>query len=670
MKNRFHRHVSGTVLALALALAPHATELQPWVVAWCVIPWSYAAAAVRRGWPAPNRHLLAAMAIVGFGGAMITAGGAIYSESYVSLLAIMASLKTMETRAYRDVMISLFLAYFLVVANLFYNDELAITLYMFLSVLVTTAVLIHVHHPAGPLRPKVRLAGVILLQALPLTVVLFYLFPRIEGNLFGMTKGSEGRPGFTDKISPGNVARLVESDEIAFRVRFEGAVPPPDRRYWRGLTYSDFDGRTWEKSRRYPLRRPEVSGDGIVAYAITLEPHDEHWMFALDMPVEAPDNGIFMNDYTVAARRPVRKRLLYGVRSATNFRTGPLPSWESASRYLGIPPSGNPRARALAERWAAETDRPEALVDLAMDYLRRNEFFYTLEPPLLGVHPVDDFLFETRRGYCEHYASAFAFLMRAAGVPARLVGGYLGGEINPYAEYMIVRQSDAHAWVEVHLPGTGWTRVDPTSAVAPERVLEGLQQALSPEDWSRLFSLPDLGPLTDMLRTMDLGWDAVNAYWLLWVMSYSSQDQQGLLSRLGIETDDWLWTLKVSFLATACAVALLLLFMGVAAFRRMRAVDPARRAFDRFCRKMARTGLVRDPAEGPKDFAARAAAKRPDLADAVDAVVEPYVRLRYGRTDGDRDLLRTLEKRVRRFSPPPRPPETGAGRGGEFRPGA
>jgi transglutaminase-like putative cysteine protease len=648
--HRFHPFVPATVLALAPALLPHVLELPLWITGWCLGLWGYAVLATRRGWPAPGGLPLAALALAGFGGAMGSFGGAFYSQSYVAVLAVMASLKTLECRRYRDVMISLFLAYFLVVANLFYNDELAVTLYMVISVLLTTAILIHVHHPPSPPRRKLRLAGAILLQALPLTVILFYLFPRIEGNLWGWTQNKAGQAGFSDQMSPGGVARIVESDEIAFRVRFAGEIPPPDQRYWRGLTFLRFDGRTWHKAMRRPVRNISVAGDGPIAYTISLEPHEEHWLFALDMPVQAPDDGYYMNDYTLASRDPVRNRINYTVRSVLNARTsGNFPSW---FKYpLELPESGNPRARELAERFRAEAETDREVVARAMDFLRENEFFYTLEPPRLGANAVDDFLFDTRRGYCEHYASAFAFLMRAAGVPARVVGGYLGGEINPYAEYMIVRQSDAHAWVEVHLPETGWTRVDPTSAVAPERVLEGVQQALSPEDLARLLSLPNLGPLTDMLRSLDLGWDAINAYWLLWVMSYTAEDQAGLLEWLGIDTADWLWTLKVGLLLMVSVAALLAAFAGIAVLRRERAAEPARRAYDRFCRKMARAGVAREAAEGPRDFAQRAAAARPDLAETVDAVINDYVQLRYGRPNGDKALLKGLEREVRRFAP-------------------
>jgi transglutaminase-like putative cysteine protease len=649
MKTSFHRFAPATVLALAPALVPHVIELPPWITAWCVAMWAYVVVATRRSWPAPGRFLLAGLAILGFGGALASFGGAFYSQSYVAVLAVMASLKTMECRRYRDVMISLFLAYFLVVANLFYNDELAITLYMLLSVLITTAVLVHVHHPVSPPRVKVRLAGVILLQALPLTVLLFYLFPRIEGNLWGLTQDKGGMSGFSDRMSPGSIASVVENDEIAFRVRFEGEIPPPDQRYWRGLTFLRFDGRTWHKAMRQPVRNPGIGGTGEVAYTITLEPHDEHWLFALDMPAAPPEDGFYMSDQTVISREPVRKRKLYQAVSLVRPRTGPLQIWDQAT--LQIPRAGNPQARALAEQWRAETADPRELVERGMEYLRENPFFYTLEPPALGIHTVDDFLFDTRRGYCEHYASAFAYLMRAAGVPARVVGGYLGGEVNPYAEYMIVRQSDAHAWVEVHLPETGWTRVDPTSAVAPERVLEGMQEALSPEDLARLFSMPDLGPITDMFRSMDLGWDAVNAFWLLWVMSYTAEDQAGLLSRLGIDTADMLWTVKVGILLMVSVAAILGLFAGLAALRRGRSADPARRVYDRFCQKMARAGVTREASEGPRDFAQRAAAARPDLAGTVDAVINQYVQLRYGRPNGDAELLKGLEREVRKFSP-------------------
>jgi transglutaminase-like putative cysteine protease len=646
---RFDKHIPPIIGALVVAAAPHVFHLPPWIVMGSLALWGYAFLGSRKNWILPRQIFLIPLALIAFGLAAATFRGAFHNDTYVGLLTLMSGLKPLEIRSMRHKMITVFLAYFLIITNLFYSDELIMTLYMLASVLITTTVLIHINHPGGRAWGKLRLAGVIMLQAVPVMMVLFFLFPRIQGGLLGLTRQSASTSGFSDFMSPGSFSTLVENDEIAFRAQFQGPVPDPEFRYWRGIVFFYFDGKNWHREKDLMLQREAAPGTQAVSYTITLEPHRDKWLFALDLPGTIPAPGLMLSDYTLIARRSVDSRILYPMTSHLSYNTGPMYNWERIC--LKLPPAGNPRSRELAGTWQRENASPEDIVAAGLRFLSENNFVYTLDPPLLGRDPIDDFLFNTRKGYCEHYASAFVFLMRAANIPARVVGGYLGGEFNPYGSYLIIRQSDAHAWAEVWLPNKGWTRVDPTGAVSPERIQRGMREALSAEDFSKLFG--GLAGLSDLFTYVRLGWDSVNSYWTIWIMGYTQQDQQNLLSRFGIRPGSWKTYLQAILLALAL-IALLIGGFSVWIFRRRSGqTDEPRRIYDRFCRKLGKIGIPRNPGQGPLDYAAAVSAVRKDLASEVNAITEMYISLRYARDEDEE--LKNFKTRVRRFAPKGRP---------------
>ncbi len=635
--------------SLLVAMAPHVVRLPPWIVAWCLGAWGYVGLSMRYRLPQPGRLLLAGLAVAG-GLAVVTGGSKLFDQSSgLNLLALMCGLKPFEIRTERDRMVSLFLAYFLVVTSLFFDDSLVMTLYMALSVLVTTSVLIYVNHPGGRFKAHVKLAGWIMAQAIPLMAVLFMVFPRVQGSLWTVAQPAVAKTGFSDNLTPGSVLHLVRSDEIAFRANFKTGIPAPGHLYWRGVVFTRFDGTSWHRG--HPVRyhgRP-VTGKSMVTYSITLEPDQQHWLFALDLPAATTARAHLLSDFTLYAQSPVKQRLFYDVSSVMTYRTAAF-SPEKPVEDLQLPKEGNPRSRKLARQWAAGAPSAEAVVARGLAYLKNGGFVYTLNPPPLGSNSIDDFLFRTRKGYCEHFASAFAFLMRAAGVPARVVGGYLGGERNPFGNYLIVRQTYAHAWVEVWYAKRGWVRVDPTAQVAPDRVTGGPAAALPAADALQLQTLPNLGPFTALLKTLGLGWDSINNYWDQWVLDYSYRHQQDLLRRLGLAAGSW----KSTLLAMSAAIGLagfMALMLIIRPMRRPREpAEPVQKLYLAFCRKLARVGVARRPGEGPVDFAARVAHSRPELKDPVGEITSRYVRLRYG-TGGGRLDVKHLAALVRRFNP-------------------
>lgn len=648
--------------ALFIAAAPHFTRLPIWVTVWCLLFWGFGILRDRSGWRFPSKTVLPLFSVCGFAAILLWFGFPFEREAGVALLSLTSSIKPMETVSFRDRMVAIFLAYFLTLTTLLFSTSLLMTFYMFFSVAISTGVLIRINHPEGKFAEGVRLAFALTLQALPLTLLLFFLFPRIQGSLWGVTKTASGRTGLSETLTPGAFATLVPDRSVAFRVKFEGDVPAPALRYWRAIVFQHYDGVSWrpEKGakgnatprkalpRAASLREVRHLG-GNVQYEVTLEPHGKKWLFALDLPTDAPAGNIMDANFTIAARKPVRKRLQYSLLSATRYHTGPFPPGKEAYH---LPSTVNPDARKLAERWAAESKDPETTVRTAMDFFRNGGFFYSLRPPPLGADPIDDFLFDKKTGYCGHYASAFAFLMRAAGLPARIVGGYLGGELNPFGDYLIVRQSEAHAWVEVWISGRGWRRIDPTSVVVPDRADRGATATLPPGE-TEGFTLLSGSTLGGYLRRFVLSWDAVNHRWNRWVIGYSSKRQRSLLKRFGIEGFSLKGQLELLFLFLAGACPFLVaVYLWVFRAKGTEKEDPAFQCYLSFCRKLARIGLERGMSEGPLDYAERVNIKRPDLTDEVDSITILYIDIRYGNREEVLGL-KHLEARVKRFHPPP-----------------
>ena len=641
-------NVAWLVASLVLVAAPHAQRLPLWITSLGALLMGWRLYLSARNRPLPSRWVLLPLTFAGLAGIFLSFGTIFGRNPGVAMLLMLITLKLMEMRNQRDAMLVVFLSYFLVITNFLYSQEVPTALYMMGVVFVITLTLLRFNCMAGvpPLAARLRLAGVLLAQSIPLMLVLFVLFPRLPGPLWALPKDVLGGvTGLSDTMSPGSLSALSLSGDVAFRVNFaDPAPPPPARMYWRGPVMEDFDGQTWSVGEaRFPGRPRDLEFSGApVRYEVTLEPHYRPWILALEMPSNRPRRTGMNSDYSLVAFSPVRSRMRYEIVSYTQFRAGLKESDVQLARNLALPARSNLRARELAESWRAESPDPEGLVRRALDYFRTVDFAYTLQPPLLGRDSVDDFLFKTKRGFCEHYASAFTFLMRAAGLPARVVTGYQGGEYNAVGDYLIVRQADAHAWSEVWLKDRGWVRIDPTAAVAPERVQSGIAAALPSED-----ALPYTvrGGLS-WLMEIRLQWDTLVFRWDQWVLGYGPDRQYELLSRVGMRAPDW-QSMAAGLLTGTGA---LLLFFALWMLRRpgRRISDPAQAAYLRFCRKLERAGMHRGPGEGPRDFAEKVKRLRPEIAPAVERITGIYISLRYG-SGGSREDGRTLERLVSRF---------------------
>ncbi len=488
-----------------------------------------------------------------------------------------------------------------------------------------------------------RLSSAMTVQALPLMMLAFLLFPRLPAPLWGVPEDAfDAVTGLSETMTVGEITRLGLSNDIAFRVQFQGDAPRARARYWRGPVLWHSDGRTWQVS-TFPNRPAAVEAQGQrYFYTVTLEPHRKRWLLGLDVVTGRDENLIQTADYALKSAQPVRSRLRYTLESTPEYRITGLSDAER-SAALALPADFHPRARAMAADWRKQSPAASDIIASALTFFRVEKFYYSLTPPVLPGDTVDDFLFVTREGFCEHFASSFVVLMRAAGIPARVVTGYQGGEYNTMGDYMVVRQRDAHAWAEVYLGERGWVRVDPTAAVAPERVSLGFADA-SPRGAPRTAFARD-GISGRFWTQMNDALDAVTYGWNQWVLGYSTQQQHSLFDTLGFQDIDY-GTLVITL---TIALALMTMALAMMLWRTSRSLhDPVRVAYDAFCAKLARIGLARDASEAPLAYAQRVATARTDLSAEVQAITQLYSHLRYGRAKPD---VQRLARRVANFRP-------------------
>lgn len=626
--------------AAALTLAPHFATLPAWISVLCTLLLLWRSILLWRGQGAAHRYLILLLAIGAAAGVRFAYGHFFGKDPGIGLLAILLGLKLLETRSMRDIRAAVLLCFFLQLGLFFDNQTLPVAALAVGGCLLSIGSLLALSDPNAHTRERMRTSALLLGQGLPFMLVLFVLFPRVEGPLWGLPADAHsGMSGLSDTMTPGSISELSLSEAIAFRAEFSATPPPPARRYWRGPVLNHFDGTTWRPGRHTLGDTPRYVPDGEkLEYRVTIEPHNQRWVLALDFPAGPVPGVSFSSDFQALSRAPLRSRTRLDLVAYPDTPVGLDEEQRVLTAALRLPVDGNPRSRALAQRLAAGAVSAPATLERILSYLRSAELTYTLRPPLTGNDSTDGFLFDTRRGFCEHFSSAFVFLMRAAGVPARVVTGYQGGEINPIDGSLVVRQSDAHAWAEVWLPQRGWIRVDPTALAAPGRIESGLAGSLPSGEPLPLFMRPQLS----WLRGLRHHWEAVSNSWNQWVLGYNPERQRELLSRIGL--GDFHWSELVGALAVGAAMLMAALFAW--ALRKHRLTDPLDRAWDAFSAKLGAQGLGRHPAEGPLDFGRRICAALPARAAELNEIVICYARLRY-RPPADPSAIRELNKRIR-----------------------
>lgn len=644
MTRPMSRDKSDTLLLLAtcvLVLAPHVTHLPGWIIlaGSAILLWR--AWITFNGLRMPQRWLLVPLAVLTMGAVYLTHKTLLGREAGISMLVLLMTLKLLEMHAKRDLFVVLFLGFFLVLTSFFYSQSIATALLTIVAVvaILTTQLSFQYVLTVPPLRQRLRLGVTILALAVPLTLVLFILFPRIQGPLWGLPSDAHaGRSGMSETMAPGTIADLALSDEIAFRVKFTDAPPAKSSLYWRGAVLGDYDGRTWR-----PLQTPMRSSPQHVVnrrgapirYQVTLEPNGRRWLFALDLPQAAPqlnnNAASFGPEMQMLARRPINERARYDAASNVDYDLQPNESSVVLQQWLALPAGFNPRTHAFAASLRKEHKNNGEIVNAALRFFRSEKFTYTLEPPLLGTHVVDEFLFDIREGFCEHYSAAFVVLMRAAGIPARVVTGYQGGAMNPVDDFMTVRQSDAHAWAEVWLAKRGWIRVDPTAAVSPSRIEMNLNRAIPRPLLGGLISADaSENAWLSKLLALRQNWDAVGNAWNQWVLNYTPETQESFIRSLGLKEVNWRTLTALMFAVGVVVMAII----AVPLIKNRARLDPVEAAYRSLCRHMARRGLPRSPHEGPRDYGLRLMAAesplKPRSKAAAARFLELYEAARYG----------------------------------------
>lgn len=629
-----------TAAACMLPLLLQLTPLLSALIAACGI------AIALLAWRRPlNFVVRALLALVLIGAVMMQMNFGIGRDTGCALLAAMLAIKPAETSTLRDARSLIGFGLFAPFGTFLLDQgPLSLVLGLIAALLALATLQRLAEFESGERVRRLghwqRLAGIARLVAigLPLALAAFWLFPRLGTPLWGVPDRSLSRPGLSGSMTPGGWAELMNDETPTLRVRFNGAVPRPSQMYWRGPVLWDFDGREWTQPRWYrglPAAQTQ-SGDARWDYEIELEPTDGRQLVALDLPLAAPPDTRLSIDHGLFTAKPLTALSRWRLRSAPPLRYQPQLQSVLREAALRLPEGYNPRTRTLALRWRRELGSNDAaLVQRALDWVHR-EFAYTLDTPLPGRHAVDEFLFDYKAGYCEHFSSAFVVLMRNAGIPARVVTGYAGGYRNPIGDYWLVRRSDAHAWAEVWLPQRGWVRVDPTAAVAPERVYDTLAD--------RAPGANLLGGLTVATPIFNLG-DWARRGWNDFVLGFDAKRQQSLLQPLGIDRLD---TGRLVALF-GVAAGLTLLWMVWLSSRGQRERDPVLRAWHALGRRYGRLGLAREPHEPAQDWSDRVARSRPDLAPALMALSHRFADWRYavaepGRRDAreKRELIRAL----------------------------
>lgn len=610
------------------SIAPHFRNLPLWVSGFVVVSIAWRILQNLNRAPSVPKWILVPMVLIGGISVFAEYWTVVGRDAGLALLTVMTSFKFLESRNHRDLLILIFLCYFLIATHFLFSQSILTAVLMLITLIVITATLITLNQrdESVSIIKRFKISGRLVALSIPLMLILFVLVPRVPGPLWGISNEQRGGiTGLSDTMSPGKISNLIRSNKVAFRVDFKTEVPPQNQLYWRGPVMAKFSGRRWYKSRRRPIDQFKI-GDlaGATEYTVTLEPNGEHWLLALDIPIQQVEDSLITSDFQLISKKEINDLRRYTTKSLLGYQPGLLESDDYLEMTRSYPLENNPRTIALGQKLSRDYEKPEEIIQHVMAMFRNQDYVYTLKPPILRDNEVDRFLFDSKRGFCENYAGSFALLMRTAGIPARIVTGYLGGEYNQVGNYLIVRQSDAHAWTEVWLEGKGWVRVDPTAAVSPSRIERGLDEALPDEISS--FRIRNRNPLFGKLL---YNWDNLQHGWNDWVLNYDQNKQRDFLRDLDVGIDD-LGDMIFALIALLLSVTGGYWFIS---WYRERPGKPETYEIylNQLLKKLNKIGLDKGPCEDTRAFLRRVESSGLPQHWQISKFVELYNLIKYGR---------------------------------------
>ncbi len=623
--------------AIGLIVFPHVYNLPGSVFGFfCfLLAWRFVAI-WRPNW-LPGRLALLLLTVIGIALLYLQHQGLLGRDAGTRLFVVALGLKLMEIKSSRDTYLITFLAFIVATSQFLYQQSIVMAVYILFVCCVLLGTLVSINSIQPRHLAALKTAAIVILQAIPMAIVIFIFFPRIPApRWMYFNDGHQAKMGLSDTMEPGSINNLSLSDELVFRVKFTGAIPPPAQRYWRGPVLSRTDGKKWMQATNLAYlpapQKPVFSGTAY-QYKLLMEPQHKNWVFALDMPADYSDPLSLNANYQLISAAQPNKRAEYKIISFPTFNTGNISAVDYRNA-MQLPDEPSARMQRLVKQLHGIDNPPLDFIKHTLNHFKTEDFHYTLKPPLLAENPIESFLFETRHGFCEHYAAAFVYLMRVGQVPARVVTGYQGGELNKVGNFLDIKQAHAHAWAEVWLERQGWVRIDPTAAIAPERIEQDInidQQIAS--GMLSYASATDSQAAFSWLKQTRQFWGNVDYNWQRWVINYDTDNQSRFLSAFGIKdmTTMVYWMAGIVSVLTAFLSAWLF-------YSQKKPRDPVLANYQRFCNKIAQQGLSRDEGEGVIAFAERIKLKLPEHAQNIDDITALFIQLRYGKQPNSKDF--------------------------------
>jgi len=632
--------------AIGLIVLPHIENLPPSVTSYFYLLLSWRFVGVWKPQWLPTKLTLLLLTVIGIAILYGLHEGIFGRDAGTRLFVTALGLKLLEIKSERDLYLIIFLAFIVATSLFLYQQSIFMAAYILVVCCVLLGTLVCINSNRSQTWQSLKTAGVIVAQAIPMTIVIFILFPRVEApKWMYFNDKHQARTGLSDNMEPGAISNLAMSDELVFRVQFTGTIPPSAQRYWRGPVLTHTDGKRWTQNAnglRQPIDQPKFTGNAY-QYTLLMEPQDKNWVFALDLPADVAAPLRRNSHYQLVTSANPDKRTEYRITSYPTYNTGTITKdeYQEATQLPG-PASAN--VTQLVRRLHGFDSPPDKFISQLLNHFKTEDFYYTLTPPLMQENPIEQFLFESHRGFCEHYATVFVYLMRVAHIPARVVTGYQGGELNQVGNFLDIKQAYAHAWAEVWLEQRGWVRIDPTAAIAPERIEQNINIDQQVANGIISFTPNSASAAVDWLKNARQLWGNVDYQWQRWVINYDNKNQSQFLSSLGISDLKTMIYWMAGIIGVITAVLCWLLLRNPS-----KTVDPAVLAYQRFCKKLAKNGLRKKPGEGAKDFATRAKKSLPEQAAGIEHITQLFIKLRYGKQHGKNDLQQ-LNRMVAAFN--------------------